>query len=188
MGWIPLPHNNSSALQTIDRTTSAHTAAVHHATTGGADLLSHITHLLHFRGIFSSYLWAQGTLTLTQEWRPDGEQGLLVPLGLNIHMVLSGWDHHPSLQRDHPDTKMPPAPLPPLQRHTHTLACNVAWQPSSCSSKLIWRLYREAGQKYLITMCVSVARCSNYIFMVSEQSSSSFARAQTQTHVTYLHV
>lgn len=32
-------------------------------------------------------------LTLTPEWRPDGEQGLLVPLVLNIHMVLPEWGY-----------------------------------------------------------------------------------------------
>lgn len=59
-------------------------------------------------------------LTLTPEWRPDGEQGLLVPFVLNIHMVLPEWGCLYSHMQTTLTPKWPPALLPLLQRHTHT--------------------------------------------------------------------
>lgn len=110
-------------------------------------------------------------LTLTTEWTPDGERGLCFSLVLHIHMVLPEWVHHPSHNRQTqttPGPKHPLALLPLPHADTHTPACNMAWHTSSCSSKpLVW-LYRGAGQKCLITLCWSVARCSNYTLKLSE--------------------
>jgi len=104
-----------------------------------------------------------------------------------------------SLPTSHPDTNAHPLPWSLCFKDTHTLVCNVAWPPSSCSSKLflcVW-LYRKAGHKSITMCCVSGARCSNYTIMVSEKSqlwpcmlcvhTHTHTHTHTNTHQTNKH-
>lgn len=86
----------------------------------------------------------------------------------------------------HQRTPPPPTPRPvpcASKAHAHTLACNVACllQQLQLKAFLVW-LYRGAGEKCLILMCMSEARCSNYITVISEYRGSS-GRAQTRIRV-----
>lgn len=100
---------------------------------------------------------------------------------------LPRWGIRPCLYlqtcTDHPNTKAAPCPAPSASK-THTQASNVAWQPSSCSSKR----FNGTLQRGWTKMCgYSVACCSNYILVVTEEKGGlscahKHTHTDTQTH------